>query len=71
MIIGGNYKQSAKGVLELNIASKNDLLKIKKTATLSGKLRLNFTNKYVPVNGETIMTFDKRSGAFSSVETLL
>lgn len=70
LIIGGNYKQSAKGILELNIASKNDLLKIKKTATLSGKLRLNFTNKYVPANGETIMTFDKRSGAFSSVETV-
>ncbi len=70
LIIGGNYKQSAKGVLELNITSKNDLLKIKKTATLSGKLRLNFTNKYVPANGETIMTFDKRSGAFSSVETV-
>jgi len=70
LIIGGNYKQSAKGVLELNITSKNDLLKIKKTATLSGKLRLNFTNKHVPANGETIMTFDKRSGAFSSVETV-
>ncbi|MGF7047339.1 autotransporter-associated beta strand protein [Paenibacillus sp. DS2015] len=70
LIIGGDYKQTAKGALELNIGSKKDLLKIKNVATLNGKLRLNFTDKYVPVNGETIMTFDKRSGAFSSIETV-
>ncbi|ALP35804.1 phospholipid phosphatase [Paenibacillus sp. IHB B 3084] len=69
LIIGGNYKQSAKGTLELNLQSKNDLLKIKGTAIPNGKLRLNFSNKYVPANGATIMNYGKRNGAFTSIET--
>ncbi|WP_438347822.1 phosphatase PAP2 family protein [Paenibacillus sp. FA6] len=70
LIIGENYKQSAKGTLELNIGSKTDLLKINKIATLNGKLRLHFTDNYVPVNGDTIITFNERDGAFSSIETV-
>ncbi len=69
LVIGGNYKQSAKGTLELNLLSKNDLLKIKGTAIPNGKLRLNFSNKYVPANGATIMTYGKRNGTFTSIET--
>ncbi|MEC0233047.1 phosphatase PAP2 family protein [Paenibacillus kribbensis] len=69
LVIGGNYKQAAKGTLELHLDSKNDVLKTKGTAVLGGKLRLNFSNKYVPANGATILTYGKRNGAFSSVET--
>ncbi|WP_226003391.1 acid phosphatase [Paenibacillus sp. BJ-4] len=70
LVIGGDYKQSAKGALELNLGSKNDVLKIKGTALLNGKLRLNFSNKYVPANGTTILAYGKRNGAFSSIETV-
>lgn len=70
LIIGGNYRQSTKGTLELNLRSKNDVLKMKGTAILNGKLRLNFSNKYVPANGATILTYGKRNGAFSSIETV-
>ncbi|AHM64772.1 phospholipid phosphatase [Paenibacillus polymyxa] len=68
LIVGGNYKQTAKGKLELNLQSKNDVLKIKGTAQLNGKLRLNFSNKYVPASGATILTYGKRNGAFTSIE---
>ncbi|MGG1940664.1 phosphatase PAP2 family protein [Paenibacillus polymyxa] len=68
LIVGGNFKQTAKGKLELNLGSKNDVLKIKGTAQLNGKLRLNFSNKYVPASGATILTYGKRNGAFSSIE---
>ncbi len=61
LIIGGNYRQSAEGTLELNLRSKIDVLK-KGTAILNGKLRLNFSNKYVPANGATILTYAKRNG---------
>ncbi|MBW5446126.1 phosphatase PAP2 family protein [Cohnella sp. CFH 77786] len=70
LTIAGNYKQSPEGTLELTIGSKNDQLKINKTATLGGKLRLNFTNGFVPANGEKIIAFDKRNGQFSSIETV-
>ncbi|MEE4577666.1 acid phosphatase [Paenibacillus polymyxa] len=68
LIVGENYKQTAKGKLELNLGSKNDVLIIKGTAQLNGKLRLNFSNKYVPASGATILTYGKRNGAFSSIE---
>ncbi len=70
LVIGGNYKQTAKGSLELNLDSKNDVLNIKGTAQLNGKLRLNFSNKFVPASGATILTYGKRNGAFSSIETV-
>ncbi|MFC5468270.1 phosphatase PAP2 family protein [Cohnella suwonensis] len=70
LIIGGNYTQAAKGTLELNIGSKNDLLAIKGTVKANGKLRLNFTNKYVPANGVAILTYGKHQGVFSSIETV-
>ncbi|MFE6075240.1 phosphatase PAP2 family protein [Paenibacillus sp. NPDC057886] len=67
-VIGGNFTQSSKGTLELNLADKTDVLNITKTATLGGKLHLNFTDGYVPDDNATIVTFDKRVGTFSSVE---
>jgi autotransporter-associated beta strand protein len=70
MIIGGDYKQSNKGTLELNLSSKKDLLEIKDETIPKGKLRLNFTDNYVPDNGSTIITYGKRHGAFSSIETV-
>ncbi|MCY9308095.1 phosphatase PAP2 family protein [Bacillus inaquosorum] len=70
LIIGGDYKQSAKGILELNLSGKNDLLHIKGKAKMKGTLRLNFSDNYVPADGSTIITYDKRQGSFSSIETV-
>ncbi|MCY8701593.1 phosphatase PAP2 family protein, partial [Bacillus spizizenii] len=56
LIIGGDYKQSAKGILELNLSGKNDLLHIKGKAKMKGTLRLHFSNNYVPADGSTIIT---------------
>ncbi len=70
MIIGGDYKQSNKGTLELNLSSEKDLLEIEDETIPKGKLRLNFTDNYVPDNGSTIITYGKRHGAFSSIETV-
>jgi autotransporter-associated beta strand protein len=70
LIIGGDYRQSAKGTLELNLSSKKDLLKIKGEVMPKGKLRLNFSDNYVPADGFTIITYDKRHGVFSSIETV-
>ncbi|WP_044789861.1 acid phosphatase [Bacillus licheniformis] len=69
LIIEGDYKQSAKGILELQLSGKKDQLKIKGKARLKGTLRLNFTDNYVPADGSAIITFRKRHGSFSSVET--
>ncbi|MCY7906431.1 phosphatase PAP2 family protein [Bacillus inaquosorum] len=70
LVIGGDYKQSAKGILELNISGKNDLLHIKGKAKMKGTLRLNFSDNYAPADGSTIITYDKRQGSFSSIETV-
>ncbi|WP_339276490.1 phosphatase PAP2 family protein [Paenibacillus sp. FSL W8-0426] len=69
-VIGGDFKQSAKGTLELNISSKNDVFQVAKNATLGGKLQLNFTDGYVPANGATIMTFGQKAAGtkFASVD---
>ncbi len=69
LIIGGDYKQSAKGVLELNLSGKEDILKIKGKAKMKGTLRLHFSNNYVPADGAAIITFNKGHGSFSSIET--
>lgn len=71
LMTGGDYTQSANGILELNIGSKDDLLEIKGDAILKGKLRLNFTDNYIPAYGVTLITYDKRqrNEVFSSIET--
>lgn len=70
-MIEGNFKQSAKGTLELNLSSQNDLLRIKGTATYGRKLLLNFSDNYVPKSVTTIITdgMPKKNGVFSSIET--
>ncbi|OIR62453.1 phospholipid phosphatase [Bacillus sp. FMQ74] len=68
LIIEGDYKQSAKGILELNLSGKNDLLHIKGKANIKGTLHLNFTDNYVPADGSTIITYKKGYGSFSSIE---
>ncbi|AEI44834.1 S-layer homology domain-containing protein [Paenibacillus mucilaginosus] len=71
MTIGGNYTQAAGGTLELNVGGAQDLLEIKGAAQLNGKLRLNFTDAYVPGGVMTILTHakDQRTGQFAFVET--
>lgn len=70
LVIGGDYKQASKGTLELNISSKNDLLKIDGTAMYGGKLKLNFTNGYIPSNGSKIIISapTAKHGQFASVQ---
>lgn len=73
MTVGGSYSQSAGGTLELNLSGKDDLLEIKGSASLNGKLRLDFSNDYVFDNSVvTLITHGKdlRSGQFSSIETV-
>lgn len=73
MTIGGNYEQAAAGTLELNVGSVSDVLEVKGTVKADGKLRLVFTDSYVPGNETiTILTHgqDKRTGEFSAVETV-
>lgn len=69
--IGGNFKQSAKGKLALNIESKADFLNVKGTASYNGKLQLNFTEGYIPANGMKIMISDTsvNHGKFLSITT--
>ncbi|SCA86940.1 phosphoesterase [Bacillus glycinifermentans] len=69
LIIRGDYKQSARGILELNLSGKNDLLYIKGKAKIKGTLRLIFSDNYVPADGAAIIAFNKRHGSFSSIET--
>ncbi|UUZ80976.1 S-layer homology domain-containing protein [Paenibacillus sp. P26] len=73
MIIGGNYTQTANGTLELSLGGNKDLLEMKGAVKPNGKLRLKFSNNYVPEGGAiTIITHgkDQRAGEFSSVETV-
>lgn len=69
LIIGGDYKQSSKGILELNLSGKHNLLKIKGKEKLKGTLRLHFSDNYIPEDGPAIITCHKRNGSFSSIET--
>lgn len=71
MTIGGNFTQAAEGTLELNVSGVNDVLEIKGTANVNGKLHVNFTNNFVPNPGVIpLVTFgaNQRSGEFSSVQ---
>ncbi|MCY8281634.1 phospholipid phosphatase, partial [Bacillus inaquosorum] len=37
---------------------------------MKGTLRLHFTDNYAPADGSTIITYQNRHGAFSSIETV-
>jgi LPXTG-motif cell wall-anchored protein len=69
--IGSEFDQAPNSTLELNIGSKDDLLKIADKADLGGNLKLNFLNNYVPEDGTPIITYKKdgRTGQFASVVT--
>ncbi len=69
LVLKNQYTQSQNSTLELNISSDKDLLKINGEAKLSGRLKLNFLNDYVPDDGSTIITSDQRNGEFSSITT--
>lgn len=71
LTIAGNFKQSTKGTLELNVGGGNGPLRIKEAASYGGKLRVNFTDKNVSDKRITIITSGKREpkSVFSSVET--
>lgn len=67
--IGSDYTQAPNSTLELNIGSKDDLLKISDKASLDGTLKLNFTNGYIPADNSAIITYkkDAHTGTFSSI----
>ncbi|WP_110934348.1 acid phosphatase [Paenibacillus bouchesdurhonensis] len=71
LTIEGNFKQSDKGTLELNLSSQNDALRIKGAAAYGGKLRVNFVDGYVPIGVISVITDGSpdKDGVFSSVET--
>ncbi|AZK48990.1 acid phosphatase [Paenibacillus lentus] len=72
LTIEGNFEQSDKGTLELNLSSSNDALRIKGAAAYGGKLRVNFVDGYVPSGVISVITDGSpdKNGVFSSVETV-
>lgn len=69
--IEGNFTQAADGMLELNVASANDVLDVKGTVNTSGTLHVNFANSYVPGPGVvTLVNYgaNQQSGKFASVQ---
>ncbi len=69
--VRSNYTQSGSSTLELSIGSKNDVFEIDGNAAFGGKLKLDFSNGYVPDNNRTIITFKSNSqnSRFSSIDT--
>ncbi|MDP4096411.1 S-layer homology domain-containing protein [Paenibacillus sp. P96] len=71
MTINGSFTQSANGTLELNLTGAGDVLEIKGAVQADGKLRVKFTDNYVPGTGNiTLITHGakQRSGEFANVE---
>ncbi|WP_416234436.1 S-layer homology domain-containing protein [Paenibacillus sp. JNUCC31] len=69
--IEGNFTQAADGMLELNVASANDVLDVKGTVSTAGTLHVNFASNYVPVPGEITLVshgVNQQSGKFASVQ---
>lgn len=66
-----DYKQSQNSTLELSIGSKDDIFEIDGNATFNGKLKLDFSDDYVPDNNMTIIAFNGNdtNSRFSSIET--
>lgn len=71
LTIGGSFKQSEQGTLELRLDGPNDGLRIKGSASYAGKLRVNFAKGYVPKGVITIITDGSpdKNGEFATVET--
>lgn len=72
LTIEGNFEQSDKGTLELNLSSSTDALRVKGAAAYSGKLRVNFVDGYVPSGVISVITDGSpdKNGVFSSVEAV-
>ncbi|MFC9710621.1 S-layer homology domain-containing protein [Paenibacillus sp. NPDC056933] len=69
--IEGNFTQAADGMLELNVASANDVLDVKGTVSTAGTLHVNFASSYVPGAGEITLVNhgpNQQSGKFASVQ---
>jgi hypothetical protein len=70
LTIQGNYTQTAKGALDINLAGPggNAQLAVSGTATLAGKLNVSLGNGFTPPAAAwfTILTFATRSGGFST-----
>lgn len=69
--IKNDYNQSQNSTLELSIESKDDVLEVDGNATFNGKLKLDFSNSYIPTSGMTIIKFNSNNtnSRFSSIET--
>lgn len=66
--VAGNYKQGDNSVLELNISSKDDILKILGQADFKGELVLNFNDGYVPTEDMLVIDNSNYGGSkFSKV----
>lgn len=57
--IQGDLMQLQEGEIILNIASDKDVLNISGKASLSGTLKVNFTEGYVPSEDLVLMTYDE------------
>lgn len=68
--IGEGFTQTDGGTLELNIGSKEEVLKIDGEAAFGGTLKLNFTDGYVPAADADIISYSTLASdsKFASVE---
>ncbi len=75
--IGGNYTQTAAGSLDIEIGgttlgTQYDRLDVAGTATLAGKLNVQFINGFAPAAGDAfpVLLYSGRTGTFSTVTGL-
>jgi len=68
--IGEGFTQTDGGTLELNIGSKEEVLRIDGEAAFGGTLKLNFTDGYVPAADADIISYSTLASdsKFASVE---
>gem|GEM_PF-2517770 len=63
LIINGNYTQTVKGILHIEMSgTNNDLLTVKGTANLGGKLKVRWSGGYVPEPHNTFTILTASSG---------
>ncbi len=71
LVIGGDFKQSANGTLELNVAAPGDTLEVAGSVQAGGTLKVNFANGYAPTAGDfTVITHaaGTASGMFNNLQ---
>ncbi|UTE71831.1 phosphatase PAP2 family protein [Rossellomorea marisflavi] len=71
LVIDGDYSQSKKSVLEVDVDSREDVLVIKGDAELGGTLKVHFPSDHRPGKSVTVMTYGKldRHKVFNHIET--